>query len=89
MSNETCESCKHFHQHYSLKNGILMRVHCGHCIFPRVKHKRPCSKICEHFIPGVPDEEIYATQKYLTKEMIRKLFNMEFFPLAKDATEDC
>ena len=84
MTNETCETCKHFHQHYSLKDGILTQVHCGHCVFPRVKHKQPYSKSCEHYTRGPVDEEIYATKKYLTKEMIRHLFEMEFFPLAKD-----
>ncbi len=87
MTNETCATCKHFHQHYSLKDGILTRVYCGHCTFPRVKHKRPCNKTCPHYVRGTADEEIYATKKYLTREMIRQLFNMEFFPFAKDVPD--
>lgn len=87
MSNESCKACKHFHQHYSLKDGILTQVYCGHCTFPRVKHKRPYSKTCAHFTPGVPDEEMYASRKYLTREMIKHLFEMEFFPLAKDVPD--
>lgn len=87
MNNETCKTCNHFRQHYSLKDGVLTRVHYGHCTFPRAKQKRPSSKICEHYSPGPADEEIYATQKYLTREMIRHLFELEFFPLAKDVPD--
>ena len=87
MSEKICKYCKHFHQHYGLKDGVFSQVHCGHCVFPQVKHRRPSGKICAHFTPGLPDEEIYATKKFLTKEMIRRLFELEFFPLAKDVTE--
>ena len=80
MNNETCKTCAHFRQHYILTEGRIMRVFCGHCIFPKVKHKRPFSKACEHYIYGPPDEDSFADKKYLTKELLKCLLNMELLP---------
>jgi len=53
---ELCMNCKHFHQHYRdayNRNGELIGVHCGHCVYPRVKHRKPtdrCDKWESKFI---------------------------------------
>ena len=87
MTNETCKTCVHFHQHYSLKDGKITRVFCGHCIFPKVKTKYPYTKACENYSYAPPDEEAFADKKYLTKEMIRHLFEMEFLPSIEDTLD--
>ena len=89
MSNQTCKSCTHFHQHYSLKDGKITRVFCGHCIFPKVKSTRPYTKACENYIYGAADEDAFADKNYLTKEMIRHLFEMEFLPPIEDTLDGC
>ena len=87
MTIETCKTCVHFHQHYSLKDGKITRVFCGHCIFPKVRTKYPYTKACENYSYAPPDEETFADKKYLTKEMIRHLFEMEFLPSIEDTLD--
>lgn len=87
MSDKTCKSCKYFHQHYILTEGRIVRVFCGHCIFPKVKSKRPYSKACENYIYAPPDEDSFADKKYLTKEIIRCLFKMECLPPIEDVSD--
>ena len=87
MNNKTCKTCVHFHQHYSLKDGKITRVFCGHCIFPKVKNKSPFTKACERYAYGPADEDAFADKKYLTKEMIRHLFELEFLPPIEDASD--
>ena len=36
-----CENCEHFVQHYRRDKKRVYPVHCGHCVYPRVKHRRP------------------------------------------------
>jgi len=48
---EVCANCKHYCQHYSLGSKLSSPywVNCGHCIFPRLKNRKPDCKVCEHF----------------------------------------
>ena len=85
MDNRTCQTCEYFHQHYSLKTGKIVRVFYGHCTFSGTKAKRPFQKACAHYALGTPDEEAFANKKYLTKEMIKRLFEMEVLPSIDDA----
>ena len=88
MDKQTCQTCVHFHQHYSLKNGKVTRVFCGHCIFPKVKSTRPYTKACENYALGSSDIDAFADRQYLTKEMIRHLFELEFLPSIENASND-
>ena len=88
MKNETCGSCAHFYQHYILTEGRSMRVFCGHCAIPKIKHRKPFSKACENYVYGPPDEDAYADKKYLTKEMLKYLLNLELLPQVENATND-
>ena len=89
MTNETCQTCIHFHQHYSLKDGKITRVFCGHCTFTAPKPKRTFTKACDNYAYVPADEDAFADKKYLTKEMIRHLFEMEFLPAINDASDSC
>ena len=87
MNNQTCKTCLYFHQHYSLKDGQVIRVFCGHCTFPKVKTTRPFTKACGNYVPGPPDADAFASKEYLTKKMIRRLFEMDFLPQIDDCPE--
>ena len=43
-----CGNCIHFYQHYLKINGRYKLLHCGHCVYPRLKI---CSdlKTCPHW----------------------------------------
>ena len=88
MKDKTCQTCLHFQQHYSIKNGKIIRVCCGHCFFPKVKRKQPFSKACEHYTLGPPDEDAYADKKYLTKELLKYLLTLELLPQIEDISKD-
>ena len=87
MNNETCKTCVHFRQHYILTEGRLMQVYFGHCTFSAPQVKRISNKACENYIYAPPDEDSFADKKYLTKEIIRRLFEMEFLPPIKNAPD--
>ena len=86
MDEKLCKNCTYFYQHYTFIGGKIRRIYCGHCIFSRPKNKRPLDKACENYVYGPSEEDNFASKSYLTKEMIKYLFNMEFLPPIEDAT---
>lgn len=84
MEKQTCQTCIYFHQHYSLKTGKLMRVCCGHCTFSGVKTKHPFKAACDNYTYAPGDEATFATKHFLTKELIKKLLELEFLPSIED-----
>ena len=44
-----CKKCIHYIQHYTKVQGSCFRVYCGHCIYPKVKHRLPYTKACKYF----------------------------------------
>ncbi len=48
----TCQSCLHFRQHYILFDANWYSpAGCGHCVYPRLKHRPPQHPACVHFSP--------------------------------------
>ena len=47
--NKTCETCGHFRQHYTKFKKKYGMINCGHCIFPRLKTRKPYEKACKHY----------------------------------------
>lgn len=50
MKEATCADCTYFCQHYIYF--LEMRydtIPCGHCIYPRLKHRKPNTLACVHF----------------------------------------
>ena len=46
---DVCANCQHFIQHYhKYSNFDYVAVNCGHCIYPRVKDRKP-SETCDNF----------------------------------------
>ena len=46
---KTCETCKHFRQHY-IKSGYRYdKVASGHCVYPLRKLRRCATPACAHY----------------------------------------
>ncbi len=43
-----CCTCAHYYQHYRKGKKGYFEVNCGHCVFPRLKGRRP-DQSCEHW----------------------------------------
>lgn len=57
MLDPTCENCMYFRQHYILfYEGHYNPVPCGHCVFPRLKHRRPDTPACVYYAPRTEKE---------------------------------
>ena len=81
MSEKRCKECKYFMQHYGLSDGRLFEISCGHCRFARAKQKGPESKACQNFVEGLTDGEKFVTKHYLTKELLKKILELELLDI--------
>lgn len=36
-----CRNCRHFRQHYIQLGRRYVTTNCGHCVYPRLKSRRP------------------------------------------------
>ena len=80
MDQNSCRTCVYFRQHYAFDQRKLFRVYCVHCVFQRVKTKRPDSKACENYIYSESNEQAFATKEYLSKVLLEYMFNLELLP---------
>ena len=87
MDKQRCNTCVHYRQHYAFDERHIFRVYCGHCTFPKVKTKCPDSKICENYIPTVPDEEAFVTKEYLSKTLLKYVLSLELLPEIHDTKD--
>lgn len=46
---QICKNCKHYIQHYVQHGRGYMIVYCGHCCYPRLKHRKPDTPACAHY----------------------------------------
>lgn len=44
-----CQNCRHFKQHYIKINRRFSAIEDGHCVYPRLKDRRPGTKACDHY----------------------------------------
>lgn len=50
MDEPTCGTCIHFRQHYILFDlDRYNLIPCGHCVHPRLKHRKPDTPACVHY----------------------------------------
>ena len=56
MSELTCKDCQHFRQHYRPSGNTYTPIGCGHCVYPRLKHRHPDTEACFRFVPAVSPE---------------------------------
>ena len=80
MDNNTCKNCEYFRQHYSLDKRKIFRVFCGHCVFGRVKRKRPYDPVCENFASRESQEDPFVSKEYLSKELLEYMMGLDLFP---------
>ena len=83
MNETLCKNCQYYLQHYALNRRTLYEVYCGHCTFPRAKHRKPDMKACEHFLPGPGQEEAFVSKEYLSKELLRYMLSLDILPEIK------
>jgi len=89
MNQQYCCYCGHFRQHYTLSDGKLVKVYCGHCTFlSPFKRKRPHDKFCDNFIPIPSNAENFVSKEYLTKTLLRRVLELPLLPEIQDTTGD-
>ena len=50
MEEPYCAQCVHYIPHYiKFGENLYDLIRCGHCIFPRKKHRDAYAKPCNHF----------------------------------------
>ena len=80
MHENSCIQCQHFRQHYTFDNRKIFRVYCGHCTYKSAKHKKPDATACGNYTPRPPQEEVFVTKEYLTKELLQYMLTLELLP---------
>ena len=80
METKQCKRCHHYIQHYTLKEGRVFSVCCGHCVQGKPKRRLPDAAACQHFVPGEPDTEAFVTKDYLSKKLLQYILDMELLP---------
>lgn len=78
MNKNTCGQCGHFRRHYVLDEQSCTAVCCGHCVFPRVKNRRPDTPSCQYFV--AEERKLPAHKHFLTIELIRWVQSLEMPP---------
>ena len=87
MEKPVCKDCRHYLQHYAMKNGRIFRVFCGHCTQNVVRKKMPATPACDRFVRGEPDECAFADKEYLSKELLQYILKLELLPEIDEMTE--
>ena len=55
MEEKYCEDCKYFRQHYITDGTRYDYVYCGHCVYPRLKTRKPDTPACFYFVQREKD----------------------------------
>ena len=84
MSEKQCQSCQYYLQHFTFNKRRIFRTYCGHCTWSRPKHKRPDAKACANFVPGLPQEDAFASKEYLSKELLNYVLSLDLLPKIED-----
>ena len=80
MENQTCRNCEHFRQHYGLDGERIFRLHCGHCVLPRMKNNKPDQIACEKFVQKENKEKDIVSKEYLSKSLLDWIRQLELLP---------
>ena len=90
MSNPICQDCIYFLRHYTLSAQRCTPVSCGHCRYPRLKHRRPDDPACSYFIRqelplDLPKQE--EVINFLTTDFLQYIMTLPLPPEISD--NDC
>ena len=83
MNSPSCEECTHFHQHYVLDKQRCSPIDCGHCSYPRLKHRNAHTKACIHYIQREEPVELPVRAEvinFLTTEILEHILSLELPP---------
>ena len=83
MNNFVCKNCIHYRQHYIMDEQSCTAVDCGHCVYPRTKHRQPKHPACDHYVhrpvpPALPSRE--QVVHYLTTELLQYILSLDLPP---------
>lgn len=83
MDSPACKNCTRFHQHYILDKQSCTAVNRGHCCYLRLKHRKPDTPACAHYIrremsAELPDRP--AVIYYLTTKVLEYILSLELPP---------
>ena len=78
MKQNICGQCEHFHRHYVLDEQALMPACCGHCVYPRLKNRRPDAPACGNYVMG--ERKLPVSKHFLTMELVRWVQSLELPP---------
>lgn len=87
MNTPTCKDCRYYLPHYTLADGELFSVYCGHCRKTPPRTKKPDKAACEHFEQGEPVTKQFVRKEYLSKRLLEHVLNMELLPAIDNETE--
>lgn len=87
MNTPVCQTCVHYRRHYVLDDQSCIPVDCGHCTYPRIKHREPGCRACGNYElrtvpPALPDRE--SVVHFLTKDLLQYILSLRLPPEAKD-----
>ena len=80
MENQIWRNCEHFRQHYGLDGERIFRLHCGHCVLPRIKNKKPDQIACEKFVQKENKEKDIVSKEYQSKSLLDWIRQLELLP---------
>ena len=83
MESQICKNCEFFLQHYILDEQRCTPINCGHCRYPRLKHREPGHRACSNFklrnLPAaVPDRD--RVLRFLTTEFLQYVLSLDLPP---------
>lgn len=86
MDDYICGNCIYFRQHYILEVERCTAINCGHCIYPRLKNRKPGSEACANYSARttplvLPDRE--QVIRFLTTEMLQHILDIDLPPEVK------
>lgn len=82
MDAAKCKACQHFRQHYTVDKAGYRAIGCGHCVTPRLKHRKPEESVCSFFVPRCSDDlpDRQEVVHFLTTEMLQFILQLELPP---------
>ena len=83
MDTPICKNCTHYHQHYILDDQRCAAVNCGHCTYPRLKHREQTHPGCTHFQPRAtpcPLPDRGQVIHFLTTDLLQYILSLDLPP---------
>lgn len=83
MDGPICKNCTHFCRHYTLSKDHCTAIDCGHCSYPRLKHRKANAAACIHYVcrekpPTIPKRK--EVINYLTTDVLEYIMKLKLPP---------